>query len=74
MVVCTGKDDYISNGETTVKISNGHPLLGQITGSGCVTGTTIATCCAVSSLNSSNNDMNIGKLSHGDHFLSSIAG
>lgn len=69
----TGKDDYISDGERTVKISNGHSLLGQITGSGCVTGTSIATCCAVSSMTTE--DMNEdGKLSRGDHFMAAIAG
>lgn len=69
----TGKDDYVSDGERTVKISNGHPLLGQITGSGCVTGTAIATCCAVSSMTTE--DMNEGgKLSRGDHFMAAIAG
>ncbi|TIC43953.1 TMP-TENI-domain-containing protein [Wallemia mellicola] len=73
IVVMTGKDDYISDGERTVKISNGHSLLGQITGSGCVTGTAIATCCAVSSMTTE--DMNEdGKLSRGDHFMAAIAG
>lgn len=73
VVVMTGKDDYISDGERTAKISNGHPLLGQITGSGCVTGTAIATCCAVASM--TEGDMNKdGKLTTGDHFIASIAG
>ncbi|TIA96745.1 hypothetical protein E3P94_03097 [Wallemia ichthyophaga] len=73
VVVMTGKDDYISDGERTAKISNGHQLLGQITGSGCVTGTAIATCCAVASM--TEGDMNKdGKLTTGDHFIASIAG
>lgn len=42
LVLLTGKIDYLSNGTTTVKIHNGHPLLGKITGSGCALGVTVA--------------------------------
>ncbi|ORY33449.1 putative thiamine biosynthetic bifunctional enzyme [Naematelia encephala] len=46
IIVLTGESDYISDGETVLKASNGHSLLGHITGSGCMTGTLIATFCA----------------------------
>lgn len=42
LVLLTGKIDYLSNGTTTIKIHNGHPLLGKITGSGCALGVTVA--------------------------------
>lgn len=36
IVVITGKDDVLSNGETTYLVSNGHPLLTKVTGTGCL--------------------------------------
>jgi thiamine-phosphate diphosphorylase/hydroxyethylthiazole kinase len=48
VVVMTGATDYISDGERTFAIKNGHELLGRITGSGCVLGTTISLMLAVS--------------------------
>ena len=47
VVLMTGAIDVISDGERTIAISNGHPLLGEITGSGCTLGTTIASVLAV---------------------------
>lgn len=41
----TGKEDFVSDGEETHKISNGHPALSTITGTGCMA-TTIAACFA----------------------------
>ncbi|MEK3990000.1 hydroxyethylthiazole kinase [Robertmurraya sp. FSL R5-0851] len=35
-VVVTGKDDVVSNGEESIIISNGHPLLTKVTGTGCL--------------------------------------
>lgn len=35
-VVITGKDDVVSNGEESIIISNGHPLLTKVTGTGCL--------------------------------------
>jgi hydroxyethylthiazole kinase len=32
----TGPVDHVSDGETTIAIANGHPLLGAITGTGCM--------------------------------------
>lgn len=47
VVLMTGKEDVLSDGKRTVVIRNGHPLLGEITGSGCALGTTIAAVMAV---------------------------
>ncbi|KAK4969215.1 thiamine biosynthetic bifunctional enzyme [Elasticomyces elasticus] len=47
VVLMTGSTDYISDGERTFAISNGHPYLGEITGSGCTLGTTVAAFLAV---------------------------
>lgn len=41
----TGAVDNISNGKQAVVLNNGHPLLTDITGSGCMT-TTLCACCA----------------------------
>ena len=32
----TGPVDHISNGETVIAVANGHPLLAQVTGTGCM--------------------------------------
>lgn len=45
----TGETDYISDGKTVLSLKNGHEILGQITGSGCIAGSAIASYCAVSS-------------------------
>lgn len=47
VVLMTGVTDVVSDGTRTVAISNGHELLGGITGSGCTLGTTIASVLAV---------------------------
>jgi thiamine-phosphate diphosphorylase/hydroxyethylthiazole kinase len=47
VVVMTGATDYISDGERTFAISNGHEYLGRITGSGCVLGTIMSAMLAV---------------------------
>jgi hydroxyethylthiazole kinase len=36
IVAITGKTDVISDGETTYTVSNGHPLLTKVTGTGCL--------------------------------------
>jgi thiamine-phosphate diphosphorylase/hydroxyethylthiazole kinase len=46
IVVLTGKIDFVSNGDVTVAIDNGHALLGEVTGTGCVLGTTISAMVA----------------------------
>jgi len=47
VVLMTGATDFISDGERTFAISNGHELLGRITGSGCVVGTIMSATMAV---------------------------
>jgi len=47
VVLMTGPSDVVSDGERTFIIENGHQLLGEITGSGCALGTTIASVMAV---------------------------
>ena len=47
VVLMTGKTDYLSDGERTYAIKNGHHYLGSITGSGCTLGTTVAAFLAV---------------------------
>ncbi|PGG95301.1 hydroxyethylthiazole kinase [Polytolypa hystricis UAMH7299] len=39
IVLLTGPIDYLSDGERVVAVGNGHKLLGQVTGTGCVIGT-----------------------------------
>jgi thiamine-phosphate diphosphorylase/hydroxyethylthiazole kinase len=47
VVLMTGAEDYVSDGRRTFLIKNGNKLLGDITGSGCVLGTTISAMMAV---------------------------
>lgn len=47
VVLMTGVTDYVSDGDRTIAISNGHELLGRITGSGCVLGTTLSAMMVV---------------------------
>lgn len=43
----TGAVDNISNGKQAIVLNNGHPLLQDITGSGCMTTMLVACCAAV---------------------------
>lgn len=47
VVLMTGSTDVVSDGERTFLVRNGHEFLGEITGSGCTLGTTIASVLAV---------------------------
>ena len=47
VALMTGSTDYLSDGNRTFAITNGHQYLGNITGSGCTLGTTIAAYLAV---------------------------
>jgi len=71
-VLLSGPTDYLSDGSTVVRLSNGHELLGQITGAGCVLGTAIATFCGAASMAAS--DSVEGSLINGDMFLATAAG
>ncbi|CAG7647398.1 hydroxyethylthiazole kinase [Paenibacillus allorhizosphaerae] len=43
----TGKDDYVSDGKVTYKVSNGTPLLTKVTGTGCLLSAVIGAFLAV---------------------------
>ncbi|KAH0536807.1 hypothetical protein FGG08_006340 [Glutinoglossum americanum] len=47
VVLMTGPTDFLSDGERTFAVNNGHEYLGKITGSGCTLGTTVASCLAI---------------------------
>jgi thiamine-phosphate diphosphorylase/hydroxyethylthiazole kinase len=76
MVLLSGPTDYLSDGSTVVRLSNGHELLGQITGAGCVLGTVIATFCGAASMAATGTSSSAaeGSLVNGDMFLAAAAG
>lgn len=47
VVVLTGPTDFLSDGDRTFAIANGHPYLARVTGAGCTLGTTVASFLAV---------------------------
>ena len=47
MVAATGAEDVVTDGTAAVRISNGHPLLARITGSGCMATAVVAAAVAV---------------------------
>ncbi|WP_226669806.1 hydroxyethylthiazole kinase [Metabacillus litoralis] len=46
-VIITGKDDVISDGETTYVVHNGHPILTKVTGAGCLLSSVVGAFSAV---------------------------
>ncbi|SDT17661.1 hydroxyethylthiazole kinase [Actinopolymorpha singaporensis] len=46
-VAVSGPVDLITDGERTVRVANGHPLMTRVTGVGCVLGALTAGCLAV---------------------------
>jgi len=77
IVVLTGEKDYISDGEVVLRASNGHHLLGNITGSGCMTGTLVATFCAAARLDylaEHGPRDETSQLVQGDMFLGAVSG
>jgi len=46
-VVITGEKDVITNGKITVMVSNGHPMMAKIVGTGCMASSVIGSFCAV---------------------------
>ena len=44
-VAATGETDYVSDGEQSLAVSNGHPLMGRVVGSGCAA-TAVVGCFA----------------------------
>lgn len=47
IVLMTGATDYLSDGTRTIAISNGSPLLGKMTGTGCALGAVLASYMAL---------------------------
>lgn len=77
IVVMTGPTDWISDGVSVATIENGHSLLPNITGSGCMVGSAIASCCAAVSVaaeQARNKEIEDGKLTRGDMLAGVIAG
>ncbi|KAI0268629.1 Hydroxyethylthiazole kinase [Gloeopeniophorella convolvens] len=72
IVLLSGPTDYLSDGSTVIRLSNGHALLGQITGAGCVLGTAIATFCGAASIAAAGPTE--GVLAKGDMLLATAAG
>ena len=74
VVALTGKTDYVSDGESVAILNNGHQYLGQITGSGCITGSCIASYCALASRIFKSEHTEDAKLVGGDAFIATISG
>ena len=72
----TGVVDWVSDGKHVVRMKNGHPLLGEITGSGCMVGTSVATFCGALSIASKaeSEKAHSNTLAGGDMFVATIAG
>jgi hydroxyethylthiazole kinase len=49
IVVVSGVEDLVTDGKDIYYVKNGHPLLGQVVGTGCMLGSTIAVFCSVES-------------------------
>lgn len=48
VVIITGKEDVISDGDLTYIVSNGHPILTKVTGTGCLLTSVVGAFLAVS--------------------------
>lgn len=45
-VVATGKEDYVTDGSRTFVVRNGHPMMENVVGTGCMATSVIGTFCA----------------------------
>jgi thiamine-phosphate diphosphorylase / hydroxyethylthiazole kinase len=72
----TGEIDYVSDGHIVIKSTNGHALLGSITGSGCMVGATVATFCGAASMDwaRSNKEKRLGQMYDGDMLQATLGG
>ncbi len=66
--------DWISDGLIVLKLSNGHKLLADITASGCILGTSIATFCGAASLTASESMSGDERLVKGDMLTAAVGG
>ncbi|PFH53734.1 hypothetical protein AMATHDRAFT_136883 [Amanita thiersii Skay4041] len=74
VTVMTGETDYISDGDLVVVLKHGHPILGKITGSGCLVGSAIATYCAAATSLAGLSQHVDGQLVRGNMLLAAVAG
>lgn len=80
IVVMTGRDDWISDGTSVLKLSNGNALLAGITASGCIVGTAITTFCGAVNMVAREQskipsvDLGNGRLVQGDMLTAAVAG
>jgi hydroxyethylthiazole kinase len=51
VIAVTGKEDIVVADGKTALIANGHPMLGAVTGTGCMSTTAVATFCSISENN-----------------------
>lgn len=47
VIALTGKQDIVTDGKRISRISNGTPILGKVTGTGCMTASLIGSACGV---------------------------
>jgi hydroxyethylthiazole kinase len=47
VIAITGEVDFITNGNKSIEVHNGHPMFGRVTGTGCAATTAISCFCAV---------------------------
>jgi hydroxyethylthiazole kinase len=47
VIAITGEIDFITNGESSMEVHNGHPMFSHVTGTGCAATTAISCFCAV---------------------------
>jgi hydroxyethylthiazole kinase len=47
VIAVTGAVDFVTDGEKTIEVHNGHPMFGRVTGTGCGATTAISCFCAV---------------------------
>ena len=46
VIAITGRQDIITDGKNTILVNNGHAMLSQVTGTGCMTTSLVASYCA----------------------------
>jgi hydroxyethylthiazole kinase len=45
VVVASGKTDIVASSETVYRVESGHEMMGEVVGTGCMLGSTVATFC-----------------------------
>ena len=75
IVVLTGETDWLSDGKVVLRSTNGHSLLGNITGSGCMVGSSIATFCAAASISATQETTSsVARLVNGNMLIAALGG